>query len=72
MLSYPILGEFVENEHVLYHDRRRGLYVDAIITSVDRTIQPNSYTVDLFEDGVAGPATTVGRETEASRLSKRC
>ena len=72
MQSYPILGEFVENEHVLYHDRRRGLYVDAIITSVDRTIQPNSYTVDLFEDGVAGPATTVGRETEASRLSKRC
>lgn len=71
MQSFPILAEFAEKEHVVYYDRRNGEYVDAVITSVDRTIQPHSYTVDLYERGLDEPPTIVGRETEASRLSKK-
>jgi len=70
-LSHPILEGFVEKEHVMYYNKQTDEYVDAIITAIDRTITPHSITIDLFSNGLDRPATSVGRETEASRLSKR-
>ena len=69
--SFPILGEFAEKEKVLYFDKRRGEYIDAMITGVDRTIIPHSYTINLYEQGFDQDPTSVDRETEASRLSKK-
>ena len=52
-------------------NKQTGEYVDAVITAIDRTITPHSITVDLYSNGLDNPPTSVGRETEASRLSKK-
>ncbi len=64
---------FAENvtDHVLYYDKQTGEHVDAIITAIDRTAIPPSITIDLYSNGLDQPATSVGRETEASRLSRK-
>ena len=69
--SFPILEGFVEKEHVMYYNKQTDEYVDATITAIDRTIIPHSITVDLYANGLDQPATSVGRETEASRLAKK-
>jgi hypothetical protein len=68
--SFPIL-EFQKNEHVLYYDKHAGTWCDAVIKSVDVTIRPASYCIDVYRDGIDHPPTSIQRETEANRLSKR-
>ena len=58
-----------KGEHVMYYNKQTGEHVDAIITAIDRTVNPHSFTVDLYSNGLDKPVTCVGRETESSRLS---
>ena len=45
---------------VFYYDKRDGLYKEAVVTAIDRSLQPPAYSVEI-----AGGAE---RETERSRL----